>query len=242
MSIHLPQLRNCSITNPFMRRVVIPELLDSDAGTAREIERTLADLRRINRWFGGVSTTASLLRQVAGETGRRELNVLDVGAGPGEAVLEAQRALAAEHITVRVSLLDRVATHLPRNGTPTVVADALNLPFAANSFDVVSCSLFIHHLERDQIIAFVNEALRVCRVAVGINDLQRSAAHLALIYAGFPLFRSRLTRHDAVASVKRAYTAEELCTIVAHTRAERFSYFHHYLFRYGMIVWKPAHA
>lgn len=225
-----------------MRRIVIPELLDSDAGTPREIENTLSDLRRINRWFGGASTTASLLRSVAEGSGKRELKVLDVGAGPGEAVIDARRSLALEGLTLRVCLLDRSATHLPRNGIPTLVGDALALPLAANSFDVVTCSLFVHHLEPEQVVAFVNEALRVSRIACVLNDLERAAAHLALVCAGFPLFRSHLTRHDAVASVRRAYTDRELRDMLSRTSAAQTEITRHYLYRLGAIAWKKTHA
>ncbi len=48
-----------------MKRVVIPELLDSDAGTPSEIAASLSDLNRINRWFGGVATTQFLVERVA---------------------------------------------------------------------------------------------------------------------------------------------------------------------------------
>ena len=42
-----------------MRRVVVPELLDSDAGTPREVEGSLADLRMVNRFFGGAAPRVS---------------------------------------------------------------------------------------------------------------------------------------------------------------------------------------
>jgi hypothetical protein len=43
-----------------MKRVVIPELLDSDAGTPAEIATELRDLWRINSWFGGGALASSL--------------------------------------------------------------------------------------------------------------------------------------------------------------------------------------
>src|SRR5690242_8098607 len=125
-----------------MRRVVIPELLDTDSGTAQEVSDSLRDLRMFSRYFGGTGATASLLWRVAQESGKRELSVLDVAAGPGEPVLGAARELARRGIRLRLTLLDRSASHMPRNGIPTIVGDALRLPFADKSFDVATSSLF----------------------------------------------------------------------------------------------------
>ena len=54
-----------------------------------------------------------------------------------------------------------------------MAGDALALPFRDASFDLVSCNLFAHHLSPQELVRFVDEALRVCRVAVLINDLVR---------------------------------------------------------------------
>ena len=48
-----------------MQRVSTTEILDSDACPPVEVETSLRDLCRINRWFGGVGTTRKLIEQVA---------------------------------------------------------------------------------------------------------------------------------------------------------------------------------
>jgi hypothetical protein len=58
------------------------------------------------------------------------------------------------------------------------------------------------------------------------------------VYAGLPLYRSRLTRHDAPASVRQAYTPEEMQVLLEQTRASRTEIHRHYLFRMGVIAWK----
>jgi ubiquinone/menaquinone biosynthesis C-methylase UbiE len=221
-----------------MLRKIIPELLDNDQGTPAEISASLVDLRHINAWFGGTRTTAALARRVADESGCQRLTLLEVGAGGGDVPLGAHRLLAKVGCDLRVTLLDRIATHLPQNGTMTVAGDALRLPFRDSSFDVVSCSLFAHHLEPDSLRQFAVEGLRVCRRAVLINDLIRSRLHLALVYAGLPLFRSRITWHDAPASVRRAYTCEEMRQMLQSAPAKRVDIARRYLYRMGVLLWK----
>ena len=223
-----------------MKRTVIPELLDTDAGTPAEIAAALADLRMVNRWFGGARVMTRLLARVAEVAGVSELSFLDAGAGSGDVARAAQEDLGRHGVQLSVTLLDRAVSHLmaDENGLRRVVGDALRLPFADASFDVAGCSLFAHHLEPDQIVAFVNEGLRVARHAVLINDLRRHPMHLALVYAGMPLYRSRLTRHDGPVSIHRAYTSREMRLLLQRTRAARVEISHHYLFRMGAIAWR----
>lgn len=218
--------------------MVVPELLDSDAGTPREVEQSIVDLRMFNRAFGGVRTVASLLRRIADKRQLKELSWVDVAGSEGFVTIAAEKALVQSRIKLFSVVLDRASTHM-NGATPAVCGDALALPFRDNSFDVVGSSLFLHHLEPEEALRFAAEGLRVARHALIIHDLVRHPWHLALSYLGFPLYRSRITRHDAPASVRRAYTEDEvremLTRIVepANLEIQRF-----YLYRMGVIVWK----
>jgi hypothetical protein len=222
----------------FMRRVTVPELLDDDLGTPAEIAQSLRDLQRINDWFGGTRTTTTLLRRIAERGGCHSLSLLEVGAGNGRVPIAARRRLARRGVKLRVTLLDRVVSHLPQNGVAAVAAHATQLPFCDGSFDVVACNLLAHHFDVETLERFAGEALRVARVAVIINDLIRSRLHLALCYAGLPLFLSRITWHDAPASVRQAYTLEEMRNIASRTPARRVEISRHYLYRMGVVLWK----
>jgi len=221
-----------------MKRAVIRELLDEDLGTPSEIAQSLRDLQRINQWFGGTQTTIQLLRRITQSSKFKSLSLLEVGAGNGYVPITASRALAAEGTDVRVTLLDRVPSHLPVSGVDVVVGDALELPFRDGAFDVVSCSLLAHHFDAAELERFAGEALRVARVAVLVNDIIRSRVHLAITYAGLPLFRSRMTWHDAPASVRQAYTVEEMRSIVGRSSARKIEISRHYLYRMGILLWK----
>ena len=221
-----------------MQRVNTQEILDSEACPPVEVEASLRDLCRINRWFGGVATTRKLIERVASATGRKSFSVLEVAAGFGEVSKVAGKQLERKGITLDVTDLDRVQTHLLR-GNRAVVADALAIPFQDNSFDLVSCSLFAHHLEPDELRRFADEALRISRCAVLINDLVRHPLHIAFVYAGFPLMRSYVSRVDGLASVRRAYIPDEMRQILSGTKAaKRVEISRHFLFRMGVILWK----
>ncbi len=215
------------------------ELLDTDSGTAAEVAASLRDLRWFNRWFGGISTTRNLVEVVARNTGKTRFSLLEIAAGEGYVPQSVRAQLERSGIKLSVTLLDRVCSHLPKNGsTHKIASDALALPFSDSAFDLVSSSLFVHHLAPEQVVQFGSEALRVCRLAILVNDLVRHPLHLAVAYAGTPFYRSRITRHDAAASVWQAYTVPEMKGLLQNAGAERIEAQSQYFFRMGVIAWK----
>lgn len=239
-----------------MQRVDAPEILDSDACSAGDAQAVLRVLDRINRWFGGVATTQKMVERAVQASGMKHLSLLEVAAGSGEVPEMVQQRLARRGITLNVTLLDRAHSHLPRrkqagenragkNRIPEnggLVGDALALPFGDGAFDLVSCSLFAHHLDTQQLARFVVEGLRVSRRAVLINDLVRHPLHLALVYASFPIMRNRVAWLDGLTSVRRAYLPDEIRNViesaVSAQDAAQVEISRNYLFRMGVIVWK----
>ena len=234
-----------------MLRVDEPEILDSDTCQPGDAQAVLAVIGRVNRWFGGVRTSQKMVNRVAHATGMSHMSLLEVAAGLGEVPEIIRQKLLQRGITLDVTLLDLARSHLPgrdpaaenhRGLSHSVVGDALALPFADGAFDVVSCSLFAHHLDPQQLQQFVREGLRVCRRAVLINDLIRHPLHLALAYAGYPMMLNRVAWLDGLTSVRRAYIPAEIRSMLASAfSAEtpaQVEISRNYLYRMGVIMWK----
>src|SRR5690349_8411401 len=94
-----------------MKRVVVPELLDDDLGTADEIRDSLHDLRRINEKFGGFASMRRLLEIVAQKHHKSSLLLLDVAGGSGEVIQNVSQRLNGT-LQVRATILDRAITHM----------------------------------------------------------------------------------------------------------------------------------
>ena len=226
-----------------MKRVAIAELLDTDSGTPAEIAGSLSDLRWFNQRFGGIATAESMIRYVAGKLGVScALPLLEVAAGSGYVPENVCQSLRSDGLRLEVTLLDRARSHL--NGADwngrnrAVVGDALALPFRDSSFDLVASTLFAHHLAPAQVVQFVDEGLRACRSAVLINDLVRHPLHLALAYAGSPLYQDAALR---VTTRRPRFTKPihpPRCARYSLKPSARVDLTRHYLFRMGVIAWK----
>ena len=229
-----------------MKRVVEEEWLDSDQGTPEEIDSALHAVTLANRRFGGVRLHARLLRRALTRVPHETRpHILEVASGRADVLQAALLRLGrASGVTPDVTLLDRSAVHLPDPcawpaalPTPRVVAgDALDLPFPDSSVDIISCCLFLHHLDPPQIERYIAEAQRVARVAVVINDLERNALHYRLAQLNRIIDPSRISRHDGPVSVRRAYTRSELARMLTNT-GRSFHLKRAWLYRLGAVLW-----
>jgi SAM-dependent methyltransferase len=189
------------------------EILDGDV-PAPEAEASLSDIEWVHRNLGGRILLARrllpLLSALAGSRG--SLSLLDLGCGSGHVGRDLLSAFARRGGSLRAFGLDLKLTHarLSARGR-AAAADALALPFGDRSVDVVFSTLFLHHFSPAEIATLLAEAERVARRAVVSFDLTRHRIPLALISVVGPLaFRSRISTVDGQASVRQAYTREEM--------------------------------
>lgn len=145
--------------------------------------------------------------------------VLDLCCGTGDLSVALRRqgleVVAADFCFPMVQRagpkFGRFETSPPR----PLTADALELPFADDSFDVSTCTLTLHHFGADDAVTLVREMARVTRGRVLVGDLERSRLNYlgARVLAATVWRRNPITRHDGPLSVLRSFTPDELDTL-----------------------------
>lgn len=193
------------------------EILDSGEVDPRVVRRSMSDVARANSLFGGAS---ALLAEL--EPALRQLpstaTLLDIGTGLGDIPARASRRARSRGVelrTIGVDLAPELAAASARRVNAAVCADALRLPFADDSVDVVTCSQVLHHFPGTRGMDLLREMNRVARVRVVVSDLRRSwPAAGGLWVASFPLGFHPISRHDGVVSVLRGFTPAELARLV----------------------------
>lgn len=180
--------------------------------------RALRGLSRINSWSGSVAALwraiAPCLLQAPGRTWR----LLDIASGGGDVPIGLWKRAQRRGVNLIVQGSDvsptavqdaRNRAHRARADVAFALVDALagDLP---EGFDIVTSTLFLHHLNDDEATAFLRAMGRAATRRVVVDDLRRSLPGMALAVAGTRvLSRSPIVHVDGPRSVAAAFTPRE---------------------------------
>lgn len=218
---------------PFPARILPPiplqqsdtaELLDQKVGSAREVEKSLRDIARINRYLGGAKVIENAIWPLL--QNRKSATILDIGTGSADIPRYLTLKAAQRGVKLTIIAADLLERHLQvakrdSAGFPNLLplgADAFSLPIRNSGVDIVLASLFLHHFRPPQIELLFREFDRVSKLGFIANDTVRDAIPLAFFRLSAPIFaKSYLTRFDGAASIQRAYTPGEMREIVENS-------------------------
>ncbi|HEY2412861.1 MAG TPA: methyltransferase domain-containing protein [Pirellulaceae bacterium] len=200
-------------------RVLVPEEMDDPAIATEQLQGALAGLRRLNFVSNSARIVWRPIERLARTVSGRRLRILDIATGSGDNPIALWRRARKAGLDVEIHGIDvsRRSVDLAREqaqaaGAP-VNFECLNaltdeLP---PDFDVVMCSLFLHHLSDGNAQVLLKRMAKAARRLGLVSDLRRSAYGLFLAFsAGHLLSRSHVVHVDAVRSVQAAFTMLEL--------------------------------
>ena len=224
------------------KRVDEPELLDEHDAPRPDMERSLRDLRRINRYLGGIGVFRRLLRRLGGGDASR-LSVLDLGTGTSDLLAKTRGKGLKVGLDFKIDHLlygrEMRREHNGHKNIALVVGDARNLPFRGGGIDIVTSSHFVHHFTPEENTAILRESLRIARRGVAVNDTNRHFVPLLCVrlLAALRLV-GRITRSDAPGSILRGYTPDEARAFATPAGASRVEIVPMWPFRTGLLLWK----
>ena len=183
---------------------------------------SLCDLARINRLLLGARLTVGGVAALLADVPRGgTVAILDAGCGGGDIAASLARWARGRELVPHVIALDanpEIAAVADRRFGCEIevrVGDMLALDLPDRSVDVATCSLVLHHFEPEQAVHALRELRRVARRGVVVNDLVRTRLGLVGAHSIARLLRRNpITRHDALVSVRRAYTRAELMELL----------------------------
>jgi SAM-dependent methyltransferase len=224
----------------FKIRTDTDELMDDFSITDDRLTTALEQLRYVNRFLSGYSTSMAVLAPFLRSRSDQTTRILDLGTGIADfpeyivnwaaaqspAIAVEIVAIDANPVTVdyaRSALKLRLPEPL-QSKIHVEVADALALPYADQSFDLVMGAMFLHHFAQDNAIAILKSMQRISRCGILINDLHRHPLAYLGIYALTHLLpASPMMRNDGPLSVLRGFKYSELEAIAQGAGLEHFS-------------------
>ncbi len=212
-------------------RILEQEMLDS--ASDQEAALNLRDITRINSLTGARRELLSQLGQYFSQ--EATFRFLDVGAASGDLA----SAIAARFKRSTPYCLDLQFRNLKLAPDYRIQADAFHLPFRDGAFEVVHCSLFLHHFNSDDTRILLREMNRVASKLVLVQDLHRHWISYYFLPCTRFFFRwNKITIEDGMKSVAAGWRRNELESILFHCGLQKCSKlsWHFPSFRYFIAI------
>jgi 2-polyprenyl-3-methyl-5-hydroxy-6-metoxy-1,4-benzoquinol methylase len=205
-----------------LRRRLVGELMDSPTLDPAAHQRALDGLRRINRASRTAERLAVPILAWAKRRRLTSLSMLDIACGGGDVPIGVATLAKQQGLAIHLTLSDRSPTAIHKAGAAaqdagiphhTQTEDAVaHAP--AGTYDLVTNSLFLHHLTESEVIAALTHMRDAARRAVFVSDLRRSVLGYVIAWIGCRLLSdSPIVHYDGPVSVRAAWSVSELAAM-----------------------------
>ena len=195
-----------------------PEIMDQPGLVLAQHQEALRGLARINWISASDAILWKPIRRLALEKSHKPIRVLDLATGGGDVPIRLHQRARRAGVPITFAGVDlspnaiefaRQQASQSNTRIDFFRLDALNTPLPAD-YDVIMCSLFLHHLQTDQAVDLLWRMGQAARSMVLINDLIRSRLGYVLAYLGTRILTgSKIVRYDGPQSVRAAFTIPE---------------------------------
>jgi SAM-dependent methyltransferase len=196
-----------------------PELMDQPGLDAAQHAHALDGLARINRLSRSDAILWPAIEHLARSAGGSPIRVLDVASGGGDVPIALAKRALRSGLNVRVEGCDvslEAVRYARRQAEQSGLSlrffnlDVLNEPIPLG-YDVVTCSLFLHHLTEADACSFLRKAAGATGRLILVNDLVRGPIGYLLAWSACRLLsRSPVVRYDGPVSVAGAFSLAEV--------------------------------
>jgi SAM-dependent methyltransferase len=204
-----------------------PELMDRPQPVSTELAIDLKNLRQLNRYFGSYRLIEHFLRKWVQP--EKQLRILDLATGSGDIprlIVDYARgvgvAVALDAVDQQASTL-AIARQLSAAYPEIEFIEGDVLSFDRGPYDIVLCSLALHHFAEADAVALLRRCQELSRKYVLVSDLRRGWLAVAGVYLLTGLFfREPMTRTDARLSAERAFSFAEFRSLAERAGWQNF--------------------
>jgi 2-polyprenyl-3-methyl-5-hydroxy-6-metoxy-1,4-benzoquinol methylase len=230
------------------RRRLQPEIMDQpDLDVPRHLH-ALRSLERINWLSGSAGILWPPILALAQRISKEPLRILDIATGGGDVPVRLWGKARRAGLNVQIAGCDRSPVALDYARQRALGKTAPIVFFACdvlegelpNDYDILTSSLFLHHLDEERAVTFLQRLTRAARHLVLVNDLVRSWTGYALACLGTRILTTSAVVHtDGPRSVEGAFTIDEVRTLASRAGLEGATVARRWPCRY-LLLWSRA--
>ncbi len=224
----------------------VPEMMDAAGSDFAMLREDLRNLRTINRYFGGLSLVRRYVTKFMAESDASQtIEILDLATGSADHPLALASLARSVGRSVHITAVERnpATAAIARDRTKGYgeisiqEGDLLMTPWPPKKYDLVLCSLALHHFSREDAVRILGIMWNTARVGVIVNELNRSwpAAWVAWGYTHLTT-RNPMTLNDSYVSVLRAFTPAELAKMAVEAGIPNAQIHTHPFFRLALVA------
>ncbi len=225
-----------------------PEIMDDFAMEGEVLRDALDKIAHINRLLGGNKVTIEGVRQLLNSISKSQtITIVDVGCGNGDML----RALAdyAQNggydfklIGIDANAFTVGHAEVLSQNYPNIeyrCEDIFDDTFATLDYDIVLCTLTLHHFSDSEIVQLITIFYNKARIGIVVNDLERSKLAYRLFQALCWVFRlNYMSREDGLTSILRGFKKEDLINYSEQLGLKKYTICWKWAFRYQWIISK----
>lgn len=224
------------------------EIMDDFAMEGEILRDALDKIAKINQLLGGNQLTLRGVQDLIATIPKTtEISIVDVGCGNGDMLRTLADYGSKHHLNFRLTGIDanaftiNHAIKLSENYSNISYRceDIFSPPFEVLHYDIVLCTLTLHHFKDDEIIRLMTVFNANSRIGIVINDLQRSALAYRLFQGLCFVFQlNAMSREDGLVSILRGFKKEELVLFSEKLKFNNYKIQWKWAFRYQWIIRK----
>ncbi len=230
----------------FSQRSQDIEIMDDLTYHDEVVFQTLRELDFINQWLGGNAVTLHALDIVLSRIAKeKDISIADLGCGSGEMLRLIGKKTFRENRKVQLMGIDanpHIIDYAKKqsNGFENLNFETLDIfsnDFRSQGFDIIMATLFLHHFSDGELISLFRSLKEQAKTGVIVNDIHRHpVAYYSIKWLTAIFSKSTMVKFDAPLSVLRAFTRNELTSILEKAGVENYQLKWKWVFRWQLII------
>ncbi|MCD0472464.1 methyltransferase domain-containing protein [Flavobacterium sp. JAS] len=229
-------------------RTLDPEIMDDFSLEGKELQGALDQIANINQLLGGNKLTLHGIKTLLKKSNTHKTIVIaDTGCGNGDMLRMLAKygqrnnlnfkLIGIDANTFTINYAKKLSTEYPN--IEYVCVDIFSDEFTAIKYDIVLCTLTLHHFTNEEILNLITIFNNNAQVGIIINDLHRSKLAYRLFKMISIVFNlNKMSREDGLVSILRGFKKKELESFSNKVNLKNYTINWKWAFRYQWVIAK----